>query len=213
MKRKLINIAATSTLLGIAIFGVYTQSEEETVQKHLSFSMTSIKQSVLLLEPIALQFVISNQTDKSLNLKGGVNLNSLKLTVRKPNGETVVPQQLSYLSGQRGNARLSKTFKANETLNWTETLEFRLKDYFGEIGEYELQASYQNGDQTLTTEWVTLYVEHPQGQDLFAFERLKATDGPLDGVFTLGTIRNRLAFVEAFPNSRYADYAMSQSSF
>jgi hypothetical protein len=194
-----------AVLLGIAI---NAQTPEPHAPGSLGFTMTPAKPSVLPLEPVLLKFGLANPSDRSQTLKGDITLWTVKLSIRKPGGKVIVARQLTAISGPPlWTQQHEKTIEAGGNRSWNETLEFNLREYIGEVGEYGLKATYDNGPSTLSTEWVALVVEQPVGEDLPAYERLKTLNGPFDGVFTLGTVKNRLAFVREFPNSRYADYS------
>jgi len=204
MKHKLPYIVAIAILVGIAMLAVYSQSTSERPQ--LSFEMKPLRQSILPLEPIGLEFSIANLTSEKLKLHGVESLEWIKLEVRRPSGETFVPKQLSNLV--RRKFASEKTYEPGQTKTWVEKLEFKLNNYFGEVGEYQLRAKYQSRDHLLTTAWVTLVVEQPEGEDLLAYEKLQTIPAMRDGVLTPGfdMSANRVAFIEQFPNTRYADY-------
>jgi hypothetical protein len=204
MKNRLLYIVVTAILSGIAMLAVYGQNASERNQ--ISFSIRPFHQRVLPLETIRLEFTFANQTNEKLKLRSLTSLNSIKLEIRKPSGETVVPKQLSYMNDRRFASE--KILEPGQTHLWRDSLELKLGDYFGEVGEYALRANYQSYGQLLTTDWVTLTVEQPVGEDLAAYEKLKTLPGMRDGTIVMGVNSKaaRAAFIEQFPNSRYADY-------
>lgn len=185
------------------------KSVSHSALRFLTLTMTPARKKVLPLEPVLFKFGLANSSGRPQLLRGDISLWTIKLSIRKPSGKVVVPSQLTSLSGPPSwSQQHEKPIEAGGNRSWNETLEFNLSEYFGEVGEYGLKATYDNGRSTLSTEWVALIVVKPEGEDLAAYERLKTLSGRFDGVFTLGTVKNRLAFAREFPNSRYADYSL-----
>lgn len=206
MKIKLPYVIVAAVLQGIVVFGANAQNPMPEAYRALSFTMTPVRRNVLLLEPVALQFGITNPSDREQNLKGDISLWTLKLYITKPNGEVITPLQLTAIPGGPSwmQQHISKV-EPGAKRTWVETLEVRLDEYFGEVGEYQLRATYDNGKSLLTTEWTTLVVEQPQGEDLSAYERLRTLPFS-EGVYTFSTRERQNAFIGQFPTSRYSDY-------
>jgi len=204
-------IAISSILTIIFICGSAAPSSsqpkaENGNSRSLTLTMSPINQRVLLLEPIALKFGLENKTAKPLSLREGLSLHTIKLSIKKPNGEVFVANQLSGLSGPRSLAGRRKVVAPGQSGNWIELLEYKLYRYFGEAGEYRINAQYDNGDSVLSTGWVALIVERPSSENQAAYQFLSKFKGVDSGVFTLATSANRAEFLGKFPNTPYSDY-------
>ena len=176
-------------------------------RKQLSFSVRPLQERVLPRETIALRFTLANQTNENLKVRGAQAIENLALEIKKPNGETVPAGQLSGMIGHL--VPNEKSLEPGRLSVWDEKLSFRLNDLFGEVGEYQLRATFQNGDnQVLISDWVSLVVVQPQGADLSAYEKMMSIPQFRHGKYTVGfDVRsNQTEFIEQFPNSRYADY-------
>lgn len=206
MKYKLPYIVATVILFVVAMLAIYGQTTPE--RDRLSFSIMLPKESVLPLDPFGLQFTFANQITEKVNLGGTIHLSWIRLEIQKPSGETYVVKQLNPNSSHGAYTNKPMTFEPGQTFVFSEKLEYGLKDYFGEIGEYRMRAIYQCDDESYETDWVTLNVEQPVGDDLTAYEKLKSIKQSDFGRLMPGVVSNtkRVSFIDQFPNSRYADY-------
>lgn len=209
MRNKLPYIVTAAVLLGIAMLAFYGQ---ETVQGsdergQLSFQVQALNKKVLPLETIALRFTVSNRSEGTLKFHGTESLEGIRLEIQRPSGEATFAEQLSPFV--RTIASSERVLEPGHSSSWDEKLEYKLNDYFGEVGSYRIRATFDNRDgETLTSDWETLIVEKPTGQDLAAYKKLKSIPQFRDGKFSVGFDResNQIAFIEQFPNSRYADY-------
>lgn len=206
MRNKLPYIVVSAIVFAVAMLAVYAQDGSGD-RKQLSFSVRPLQERVLPLETIGLRFTLANQTSEKLKVRGAQTIEALTLEIKKPNGETVPAGQLSRFIGHV--VPNEKTLEPGRTSVWDEKLSYRLNDIFGEVGEYQLRATFQNGDdQVLTSDWVSLIVALPEGDDLLAYEKIKSIPQFRDGKYTMGfdPEANQRAFIEQFPNSKYADH-------
>jgi hypothetical protein len=210
MNNKLSLVFVVAVLLGTAVLASVSVSrkgyaQEPATSSSLTFTMTPAQQNVLLLEPIVLRFGLANNTEQPLPMKGFIALHTIKLHIKKPSGEVITPEHLS--NGSSGSVfflNQSTEYKPGAEKKWNEHLEYNLGEYFDEVGEYQIKATYDNAPQSLSTDWVSLSVEQPTGADVRAYEFLKEGE---KRVFQNGKKDNRLAFIQRFPDSRYADYS------
>jgi hypothetical protein len=169
----------------------------------LTFSLTPLKDRVILLEPIPFQIGVENQNDHTVTLKQPITLQTIKLSIQKPDGSKEEADQLTYL--------LSRTFAKDWDMppgaknHWTMVLEFQLSKYFDQVGEYKRKAPYQNGRSKLSTGWATLNVEQPTGSDASAYDFLRNGREP-SLIHAARSNAEREAFLERFPESPYSDY-------
>lgn len=181
-------------------FVVYSQTSRETGQ--LTFTLTPIKNRVLLLEPIPLKFGIENRTGGTLSLAKPPSLQRLKLSLQKPDGKEVTVDRLTYsIANDYSNGW---DVPAGAKHDKTEVLEFELLKWFDQAGQYRVKALLQNGDSLIQTDWATLTVEEPTGADVAAFEYLKGIQEP--SVILSAPMGKREEFLERFPDSSYSDY-------
>src|SRR5688572_30395849 len=137
MKQKLPWVHIVTFLLGIACFaslfsagfkGCGQASPSSPPFPSLTFTMVPVKPSVLLLEPIALRFGLANNADEELPMKGFMALHTLKLLIRKPNGEFIESDELKLTTGSAIFQDQSSKAESGSSKTWIDHLEFNLEE-------------------------------------------------------------------------------------
>jgi len=204
MKKNLLLLLIT-TILGIGVYGQNKSFDE------LTFNLDTLKPQVLPLEPIPFRLTLANNTDAPITVETALSFQwgGLRLEIKKPNGKVVVPTQNSFLTGRM--IIIPKDISPAEKLESTEVFEFKIQDYFGQVGEYQIRARLSNKDgKTVRSGWVSINIEEPTSSDKIAYDYLKKR---LDkhtnnsAPFIAWDTDELEGFVLQHPGTTYANYA------
>lgn len=203
-----------NTLLLSALIGVFALSAygQKKPFDDLTLNLTALKSQVLPLEPIPFQLTLSNNTDSPITIETALSFSwgGLRLEIKKPNGKVVAPTQNT--SGAGRMFIFPKDILPGEKIeSTTQDFEFKIQDYFGRVGEYQIRATLNNKDgKKVTSEWVDVTVEEPTLTDKAAYEYLKRKldKHPQNFLpFTAWGTEELEEFVLQHPGTRYANYA------
>jgi hypothetical protein len=195
------------TILLVFVAGTFGQNKFGK----LTFELSALKTTVLLLEPIPFKLTVTNNTDAPVTVHHGLSFSTgtVSLEIRPPNGKTVTPAQLSYLQGRTFS--IPKELASAESVEANEVFEFKLQNYFGKPGEYQVRATFHDKvGKSIRSGWTPLTVKAPTGMDLDAFEYIskKSERNPGNGMpFTSWKTDELEEFVMLHPRTTYANFA------
>jgi hypothetical protein len=178
--------------------------------EELTFAFDVLKTKVLPLEPIPFRLTVKNNTGAPATVDTALSFstNSVTLEIKKPNGKTVAPTQLSYLLGR--SISFPKELAPADSIDVNQVFDFKLQTYFGKPGEYQVRATFRNkAGKSIRSGWVPLTVEEPTGTELSAFEYIskKSQRDPGGMLFTSWKPEDLEQLILLHPRSPYADYA------
>jgi hypothetical protein len=167
MKKNLL-LLLILTILGGSVYGQNKSFDE------LAFNIAALKPRVLPLEPISFTLTLANNTSAPVTVETALSFKwgGVRLEIRKPNGKVIVPTQNSYLMGR--TIILPRDIHPGEKLESAEVFGFKIQNYFGQVGEYQVRATLNNKDgKAVRSGWVTINVEEPTSSDKIAYDDLK----------------------------------------
>jgi len=203
VKKKLTGTFIAVLLLVFVVYSQTKESDQSDQSSQLTLTMTPLKSRVLLLEPIPVKLRIENKTGTTLPLNKPLVLQRIKLSIEKPNGEVITPEQTTYFNARIGGG--TGPLPSGAKIEKKDILEFNLLKWFDKPGQYLVKAQLQNGDSTLSSDWMTITVEEPTGDDFEAFQYLRSNVKE-PSVILASSTSVREQFVEKFPETPYADY-------
>jgi hypothetical protein len=204
MKKNLLLLLIV-TILGAGVYGQNKSFDE------LTLNLATLKPQVLPLEPIPFTLTLTNNTNAPVTVETALSFawGGVRLEIKKPNGTVVVPPQNTYVTGRM--IIVPKDLRPDEKLVSTEVFGFKIQDYFGQVGRYQVRATLYNRDgKTVRSGWVTINVEEPTSTDKIGYDYLKKKlDKHSDNASPFNTwdTDELEEFVLQHPGTTYADYA------
>ncbi|MGH7889241.1 MAG: tetratricopeptide repeat protein, partial [Thermodesulfobacteriota bacterium] len=177
----------------------------------LSIDVSSLRNEYLPLEPIPLVFKISNRTPNGILGHGSLDFSSgyIKLIVKNSRGEEHALDRLS--SEFALNVIQKKVIPPGGQFQKTQVLSYDLNRHFPSIGNYGIKAVFSNGDgEVIESSWTDIRIVHPTDLSDKALDFLRRCKGGsfLHNITSEDDAGLHETFVNEFPNTRYAEYAL-----
>lgn len=176
--------------------------------KDLTFSIATTKQTFLPLEPIPFLMTVKNNTTEPITTYIDLSFTGrhLKLFVQKPNEPEIEIRQLSYMSDGGGPFDGTRRLMPNDEIKESELLALEMGKYFSTPGNYRITAVLCDREGcTDRSQPMSLMLTEPQGQDLQAYNFIKASNPDIFFVSREKRIMDQ--FVARFQSTPYNDYA------
>lgn len=205
--------AFTIVIVSVQLISFVVVSGQQTANQELEFSSLSLsisttRSSFLLNEPIPITLELSNRTGKPILGHGTLRFSSnfVQIYLRTPDG---TERQVKPLSPNRiFSVGKDSLIPPGTHVKHTELLGLDLDKHFPLAGNYQIKAvlKSRDGRQFISTDWTTLEISEPEGENLRALEYLrKKTD--ISRVFSAPETHDSYVvyedFVNSFPNSQY----------
>jgi predicted negative regulator of RcsB-dependent stress response len=193
--------------VGIALLGFAAEvaAQNGRAVSRLTYEVSTDQRTVLPLEPLFLTFSVANRTTSVLRNRLNVSLTGTTISVRRPGGQTLESDQLSYVIGDF--ERIEHPMAPGDVETIHERLEVNLDRFFPSPGTYHVR--FKTADDSGTTYWsndLVLRVLKPTGVDRAAYEYLRQFRD--SGAWFGNANKAELEyFLAHFPNSGYADLA------
>jgi len=189
-----------------------TVSAQISEFSELRLEISIAKRSFRQLEPIAINFKVSNPTDHPIVGHTAFNLtsNATVLLVRAENEKEVSFSGFSPTPKQVG--LVTRPIKPGESVEVDNILDYPLMEIFPKPGVYRLRAKMTNWGKPgfAVSAPVTITVVAPEGTDKDAFDFILKTPNPdmfYTGDGNLGrSEKNWRQFLDRYPNCIYSDF-------
>lgn len=174
----------------------------------LTLTISTGKQTFLPLEPIPLALSVKNNTAQPITAYIDLTFSGrhMKIFAQGPNTEETEIAQLSGLAGGSAGSG-TRSFMPGDERKATELLAFNIERYFSVPGNYRIVAELCDNDSNCTrSQPLSFMMTEPQGQDLQAYNFIKAS--PQAGSFLIGggDVPRLQQFVARFQTTAYNDY-------
>ena len=196
----------TILLLIITVLSFSAFGQDKGKFEDLTVSLTVLKSEVLPIEPIAFKVIVANNSQLPITITSGLSFStsSVGLEIKKPDGKTVVPTQLSHV-----RARIifsPKDLKSGEDMESTEVFDFKTQTYFGKPGQYQVRAIYKSDGKQIYSDWINLTLTDPVGTDKAAYDFLSKKMQKTYSPFTSWNTEELEEFLLNFAGSGYANH-------
>lgn len=206
------------TIIGISLLliGISVLSGQQTSNQNLEFSSLSLSISTtrslfLRNEPIPITLELSNRTDQTVVGHGSMRFSSnfVQIKLRAPDGKEYRVEPLS--PNKIFSVGRDSPIPPGTRVTHTELLGLDLGKHFHLVGNYQIKAALRSRDgrQFTYSDWVSVEIAEPEGENLKAFEYLnEMTD--IARVFSAPETHANHAiyedFVKNFPDTQYTPY-------